>query len=90
MSVSLGDMHAHLVQVIAVAHLARAAEEAADRALSDAAAETHHQDIETHCTHLVQLICGTPGKAIMAALADEMQAVIVDLGDCEIPAQVSA
>lgn len=90
MSVSLGDMHAHLVQVIAVAHLARAAEEGADRALSDAAAETHHQDLQAHCTHLVQLICGAPGQVILSALAEELQAVIVDLGDCDLPAPVQA
>jgi len=90
MSVSLGDMHAHLVRVVATAHLAKAAQEAAERALSDVAAETHYQDWDTHTEQLVALICTDGGSRIIAALADELQAMILDLGADDPAVQVSA
>lgn len=81
MSVALEVMHAHLVKIIVAAQLAKAAQEAAERALSDVVAETHHQDFDINVDDLIALICGDAGRVIVAAIADELQAVIIDLGD---------
>lgn len=89
MSVALTDMHDHLVAITGAAHLAKAAREAADRALSDVVADTHYQDFDTHCEQLIRLICGDAGQAIVAAMVDELQAVLADLGDDDPAAQVT-
>jgi len=80
MSVSLGDMHAHLMKIIAAAQLAQAAKEASERALSDVVAQTHWQDFDIHIHDLIALVCADAGGAIVAALADEVAALIADLG----------
>lgn len=90
MSVTLTAMHDHLVAITGTAHLAKAAREAADRALTDVVADTHHRDFDMHCDQLIRLICGEPGRAVVAAMAEELQSVISDLDEDDPATQVTA
>lgn len=81
MSVSLEEMYARLAAIIRVAELAHEAQIAADRALSDVAAETFHADFDGYVTQLITLIRGEEGQVILAAMAEEFQALIEDFGD---------
>ncbi len=80
MSVTLREMRDHLLTIVSTAHLARAAQEAAGRALSDEVEEAHHRDFNAWVDRMIMLICGDPGRAILTAMTDELQAVVTDLG----------